>query len=151
MCIWHSLFRPSCCGSLLSHHFCRLKDVVARPPCQLWLGEEAALHRCQCTHDSSVLCHSCYCVVAAQMSRKAKLADAPTRADSEAGRRADAGEQELRAATTRIADAEEAAAAHRQAHTDALIANAELQVSFLPTCIDPVHTLCIRLRLQATQ
>lgn len=62
-----------------------------------------------------------------QASRKAKLSDAPSRVDSEAGRRADAAEQELRAASTRTSDAEDAAAAHRQAHTDVLVANAELQ------------------------
>ena len=63
-----------------------------------------------------------------QASRKAKLADAPIRADSEAGRRADAAEQELRDAGTRASDAEDGTAAHRKAHNDALVANAELQV-----------------------
>lgn len=51
-----------------------------------------------------------------------------SRAESDAGHRADAAEQKLRAANTHVKDAEEAAAAHRQAHTDTLVANAELQV-----------------------
>jgi hypothetical protein len=56
------------------------------------------------------------------------MAEGPSKVDTEEGRRADAAEQELREASARAKDAEEAASAHRQAHTDALVANAELQV-----------------------
>lgn len=61
----------------------------------------------------------------------------PARAASEPARRADTAEQELRAASTQAKDAQEAAAAHRQAHADALIANAELQVRHTPSREDP--------------